>query len=178
MSRNLVKSQSYSYAGTTKTVQCGWTELMRRTIEKVMELEQREGEDGNGGEGEGRGSSGACYNFALLNYYADGKDYMGLHSDDETGLVPGSSIASISLGAERDFVFQHKQKEEGGGEGKRRKKTRTVRLGHGSLLVMKAPTQSHWKHALPQRMGVSTPRINITFRCVHQHASNAPDHPP
>lgn len=46
-------------------------------------------------------------------------------------------------------------------------------LGHGSLLVMHAPTNAHWYHALPKRLRVSHPRINLTFRVMDQ-ASAAP----
>jgi alkylated DNA repair dioxygenase AlkB len=96
------------------------------------------------------------FNYALLNLYRDGRDHIGMHSDD-TRRLAHTTIASISLGAARDFVLQHK----------REKKTRySVSLAHGSLLVMSGDTQSRYKHGVPARAKVTTPRINITFRSV------------
>jgi alkylated DNA repair dioxygenase AlkB len=95
------------------------------------------------------------FNCALLNYYRDGNDCMGYHSDDEPELGVSPCIASVSLGAERDFCFKPKV---GGG------KMQKLCLGSGSLLVMLPPTQQHWQHALPVRRGVVQGRINITFR--------------
>jgi hypothetical protein len=41
-----------------------------------------------------------------------------------------------------------------------------VRLEDGDLLVMDAPTQHHWQHALPPRTRVVAERINLTFRVI------------
>jgi alkylated DNA repair dioxygenase AlkB len=46
------------------------------------------------------------YNACLLNLYHDGEEGMGWHSDDEREIVPNSSIASLSIGAERKFSFK------------------------------------------------------------------------
>jgi alkylated DNA repair dioxygenase AlkB len=39
-------------------------------------------------------------------------------------------------------------------------------LEHGSLLVMKGTTQTHWLHRLPPTKKVDAPRINLTFRTI------------
>lgn len=104
-----------------------------------------------------RADTGYEFNCALLNYYRDGNDCMGYHSDDEAELGDRPCIASISLGAERDFLLKPKA---GGG------KTEKLSLASGSLLVMLPPTQQHWQHALPVRKGVGQGRINLTFRNV------------
>ena len=39
--------------------------------------------------------------------YKDGRDKMGFHKDDEKELSKDVPIASLTLGAERDFVFKH-----------------------------------------------------------------------
>jgi hypothetical protein len=39
-------------------------------------------------------------------------------------------------------------------------------LADGDLLVMEAPTQQHWLHALPERRRVTGERINLTFRRI------------
>lgn len=94
------------------------------------------------------------YNACLLNLYHDGAEGMAWHSDDESTIVPDSAIASVSLGALRDFDFRHKQKGN---------KIR-ISLANGSLLVMKGKCQTFWQHALPKRMKLRSARINLTFR--------------
>jgi alkylated DNA repair dioxygenase AlkB len=91
----------------------------------------------------------------LVNYYRDGNDTVGWHADDEPELGPTPFIASLSLGATRDFVLRR----VAGGE------RVTIALEHCSLLVMAGDTQRNWQHALPRRKRVSGPRINLTFRC-------------
>ena len=98
--------------------------------------------------------SDETYNSCLLNLYHTGEEAMTWHSDDEKEIVPNSAIASISFGAQRKFSFKHKQT----------KHTTSLLLEHGSLLVMKGETQSHWLHKLPPTTTVNTPRINLTFR--------------
>jgi len=100
--------------------------------------------------------SGASYNSCLLNFYHDGEDYMGWHSDDESELDPTGSIASVSLGAERKFAFKHR----------RTKKTVSTFLSDGSVLLMKPPSQEHWLHTLRKSKKVSEGRINLTFRKI------------
>lgn len=45
---------------------------------------------------------GVEYNMVLVNYYKDGDDRIGLHSDSEQG-IDKTDICSVSLGAERRF---------------------------------------------------------------------------
>ncbi|AZG37223.1 MULTISPECIES: alpha-ketoglutarate-dependent dioxygenase AlkB family protein [Shewanella] len=95
-------------------------------------------------------------NSVLVNRYADGHDCMGWHSDDEPEIVSGSAIASVTLGACRDFVVRHKQT-----------KTKVnFALASGDLLIMHPGMQQHWQHALPKRLKVVEPRINFTFRQI------------
>lgn len=96
------------------------------------------------------------FNGVLANYYRNGDDSMGWHSDDETSLGKQPVIASISLGAGRDFSFRPR----GGGS------TRHLHLENGSLLIMAGETQRHWQHALPRRRSTREPRLNLTFRHV------------
>jgi alkylated DNA repair dioxygenase AlkB len=101
---------------------------------------------------------GTRFNSVLANLYRDGADSMGWHSDDEPELGPEPVIASVSLGAERDFRFRAK------GE---RGETVALTLTHGSLLRMGEGTQRLYKHDLPKRLRVKTPRINLTFRWIN-----------
>lgn len=101
---------------------------------------------------------GKSFNGCLLNLYHDGNDYMGWHTDDEPDLVKHSTIASLSLGAERKFSFKHKNQD----------KKLDILLENGSLLLMKGETQDHWKHQLPKSLKVKEPRINLTFRQMRE----------
>ncbi|NXD12621.1 ALKB2 demethylase, partial [Nothocercus nigrocapillus] len=108
--------------------------------------------------------TGHTFNFVLINRYKDGCDHIGEHRDDERELVPHSPIASVSFGACRDFVFRHC--ESRGKKATRHIKPIKLQLAHGSLLMMKYPTNVYWYHSVPVRKKVLAPRINLTFRKV------------
>ncbi len=97
--------------------------------------------------------TGVTYNHVLLNLYENGEIGLGWHSDKESW-EENSSIASVSLGAERRFDFRHVETKE----------TISMVLEHGSLLVMQGLLQNYWKHHLPKCKHVKHPRINLTFR--------------
>lgn len=99
---------------------------------------------------------GVKFNSCLLNLYHDGNEGMAWHSDDEKSLGRNTTIASLSFGAERKFSFKHKDLGQ----------TIAVDLEHGSLLVMKDATQTHWLHRLNKSTKVKQPRINLTFRTI------------
>ncbi len=94
------------------------------------------------------------YNSCLLNLYHNGSEAMSWHSDNEKTLAMHAAIASISFGAVRKFSFRHRVSKE----------TISVVLEHGSLLLMKGSTQSHWLHQMPATTKVKAARINLTFR--------------
>jgi alkylated DNA repair dioxygenase AlkB len=106
--------------------------------------------------------TGERFNSCLLNLYHTGEEGMAWHSDDEKTLGKDSTIASFSFGAERKFSFKHKQSKE----------VISMMLEHGSLLVMKGTTQTHWLHCLPKSKRITTPRVNLTFRTMIPQASN------
>ena len=56
--------------------------------------------------------SNTKFNSCLLNLYHDGNEGIGWHSDDEKSIGDNSSIASVSIGAERKFSFKHKQSKK------------------------------------------------------------------
>ncbi|MCS3796379.1 alpha-ketoglutarate-dependent dioxygenase AlkB [Niastella sp. OAS944] len=100
--------------------------------------------------------TGETFNSCLLNLYHNGDEGMAWHSDDERSLGLNTAIASFSFGAERKFSFKHKASKE----------VISMMLGHGSLLVMKGTTQTHWLHCLPKSKRITTPRVNLTFRTM------------
>ncbi|RLK02485.1 alpha-ketoglutarate-dependent dioxygenase AlkB family protein [Tenacibaculum discolor] len=127
----------YSYSNITKTALPFTKELL--TLKELVEKE-----------------TGETYNSCLLNLYHDGSEGMAWHSDGEKDLKKNGAIASLSFGAERRFGFKHKQTKE----------TVYKVLEHGSLLVMKDETQTHWLHRLPPTKKVHRPRVNLTFRTI------------
>ncbi|WP_440055334.1 alpha-ketoglutarate-dependent dioxygenase AlkB family protein [Pseudoalteromonas sp. T1lg65] len=99
---------------------------------------------------------GCHFNAALINYYRNGEDCMGWHSDDEPELGPAPLIVSLSLGATRRFKIRHKLT----------KQVTDLDLTTGSMLVMSGQSQQLYQHSVPRQKKVHQGRINITFRSV------------
>ena len=97
------------------------------------------------------------FDYVLMNYYRDGNDRIGFHSDDEAYEEGKNIIGSISLGAPRIFQMV-----------KRTKKKSNNRYdfvsSHGSLIVMRGDTQLNWVHSIQADPSITSPRINLTFR--------------
>lgn len=102
-------------------------------------------------------AAGQTLNGVLLNYYRDGQDSMGWHSDDEPELGPNPLVASLSLGGERRFDLRRC------GTGRIE---HSLALTHGSLLVMAGATQHHWQHQVAKTRKACAPRLNLTFRWI------------
>jgi alkylated DNA repair dioxygenase AlkB len=102
-------------------------------------------------------TTGIKYSYAQLNYYRNGDDYIGYHTDSE--VQNGDIIASISLGAKRKFTFRsinYKNNDSNIYE---------IDLEKGSLIIMNDNAAKHlWKHMLPKMKNLNEVRINITFR--------------
>jgi alkylated DNA repair dioxygenase AlkB len=128
---------SYTYSNSTKQALAWTKELLglKHMIENV---------------------TGSNFNSCLLNLYHNGNEGIAWHSDDEESLGRNNNIASLSLGAERKFLFKHKLT----------KQIVSILLEHGSLLIMKGSTQTNWLHSLPKSKRILQPRINLTFRSI------------
>ena len=131
------EAYDYTYSKTTKKA-LPWTDELQE-IKNITEEK-----------------TGEQYNSCLLNLYHNGDEGMGWHSDAEKELKKDGAIASLSFGAERKFLFRHKQGKD----------TISVMLENGSLLLMHGTTQTHWLHRMPPTKKVTTPRINLTFRTI------------
>jgi alkylated DNA repair dioxygenase AlkB len=127
----------YTYSNRTKKA-LPWT---KELLELKAKTEKETGEN---------------FNSCLLNLYHSGEEGMAWHSDGEKDLKKDGAIGSLSFGAERRFSFRHKAT----------KQTVSVMLEHGSLLVMKDATQTHWLHRLPPTTKILKPRVNLTFRTI------------
>jgi alkylated DNA repair dioxygenase AlkB len=100
-------------------------------------------------------------NSCLINFYLDGRDKMGFHSDEVDNLVPDTEIIIISLGVERKLSFRSKADYE---------QRRYFWLPHGSLLHMSQQTQEYWSHAI-KRASVNNGRISLTLRRIDPNYS-------
>jgi alkylated DNA repair dioxygenase AlkB len=129
---------SYRYSGLTHQP-LPWTPLLAQIRAQV---EQAAGQSLNG---------------VLLNYYRDGQDSMGWHSDDEAELGVNPLIASLNLGGTRRFDLRRKGQN---------RIEHSLDLQHGSLLVMRGATQHHWQHQVAKTRASCAPRLNLTFRLI------------
>lgn len=102
------------------------------------------------------------FNSCLVNRYRNGDDAMGWHADDEPELGNNPVIASVSLGALRDFDLRHRD----GVAAKSDIDPFRIPLGEGSLFVMFGATQHHWKHRIRRQRQVTGERLNLTFRVI------------
>jgi alkylated DNA repair dioxygenase AlkB len=97
---------------------------------------------------------GLSFNACILNRYSTCEDHINWHKDDER-FLQHKTVASISLGAIRDFKVKIGVDEI----------VNQVPLRPGSLAVL----YNGIEHALPKRSGKNAPvgpRYNITFRSV------------
>ena len=127
----------YSYSNHTMTA-ASWSPLLLSIKAKIERV------------------TGDSFNSVLLNYYRDGKDSNGWHSDDEPELGKQPTIASLSLGASRDFHLRHKRDKSA---------SHKMSLENGSLLMMRGRTQECWQHHIPKRAKADG-RLNLTFRTI------------
>ena len=97
------------------------------------------------------------FNAVLLNWYRDGKDNMGWHSDAEPSLGKNPVIGSVNFGVARRFILRriddHKEKIE-------------FPLKHCTFLAMMGETQHYWHHSVPKQLRVKDSRVNLTFRVI------------
>lgn len=85
--------------------------------------------------------------YCLVNYYRDGKDHIGFHSDKEVQGV----VASVSLGVARRFLLHHYSVSgktttwDGGPLTSPSKVKYEFSLTNGSMVAMMGGTQKYWK---------------------------------
>ena len=106
------------------------------------------------------------YNQVIVNWYANGNDYIAAHSDCQLFMKPNASIAILSLynkeenfrilqftpkninDIENDFIY-HKLK---------------IAALQGCIITMHGDTQQKFRHKIPKDVAIATSRISITFR--------------
>ncbi|PJJ79730.1 alpha-ketoglutarate-dependent dioxygenase AlkB family protein [Mucilaginibacter auburnensis] len=101
--------------------------------------------------------AGIHFNSVLLNYYRDGNDSVAWHSDKESIMGSQPVIASVSFGQVRSFDIRNKDDH---------KEHYSVKLEHGSFLLMKSGLQEQWQHRIAKSAKPMKARINLTFRQI------------
>ena len=102
----------------------------------------------------------------LIQLYPDGSAGIGWHRDKGKPEV----IASLSLGAEREFAF-------GVGPVRTCEEIWRMHLAHGSLLLIPAETNAALKHRLPPAGRITDPRVNVTLRRFPRSAAQVDEGP-
>lgn len=114
-----------------------------------------------------------------LTHSITGGVHIGCHRDN----IENRVIASVSLGAVRNFVMSYAPTKAGaakGGDGTAATEKKKWALANGSLVVMQGDTQRNWKHEIPKCVAclmrrptphkprreakVKQGRISLTFR--------------
>ncbi|RZL20586.1 MAG: alpha-ketoglutarate-dependent dioxygenase AlkB [Pedobacter sp.] len=137
--------EEIDYAALGKSIPVNWTPALLK-LKKLVEP-----------------VAGISFNSVLLNYYRDGQDSVTWHSDNETVMGSHPVIASLSFGQVRSFDIRLKSNHQ---------EKYSVRLGHGSLLIMKGDLQQKWDHRIAKSKKNMKPRINLTFRHIIKPFTN------
>lgn len=105
-------------------------------------------------------ATGREFDQALVNWYRDGRDYVGPHSDAEPAPEPGAPVASVSLGSARTFRLRGAGRVD-------------LRLGDGDVVVMAGDTQREFTHEVVRERRASDAgrRVSVTFRIFRRDAT-------
>lgn len=101
---------------------------------------------------------GCSYNICFLNRYDSQKNQLGWHADDSPEMNHNHSIAVVSMGAEREIWWKHKDFK-----GEIPKENRQL-LASGSLFIMPPGFQKDYVHRIPKADHAVGTRISLTFR--------------
>ena len=129
----------YDYASLTQSKPNYWTPELLMIKDKVEHI------------------ADIKFNSVLLNYYRDGNDSVAWHSDREDVLGKNPVIASVSFGQVRSFDIRNKHDHS---------EKYSIRLEHGSFLLMKGGLQENWEHRIAKSVKPMKARVNLTFRVV------------
>jgi alkylated DNA repair dioxygenase AlkB len=103
------------------------------------------------------------YNGILINYYSNGSDYIGAHSDDESSLGP-VGVISLSYGATRKFRIREKSSKQ---------MVMDFPATSGVLIWMGGDFQKEFTHEVPVEKKIREGRYAFTFRQHIVHEENS-----
>jgi len=152
------------FSATIKSI-CEKAETWYNSKHAVAAATKESKEGGEEKEDPGSSFQPVKFNVCLLNYYEDGNQRIGWHSDrEEIGRT--TPIASISLGASREFQIRAKEGLE----------RTSILLKSGSLTIMENICQMKYVHCIPKMANVTEGRINLTFRCKTADTAGEEEH--
>ncbi|KAI9786364.1 MAG: hypothetical protein M1816_008025 [Peltula sp. TS41687] len=126
-------------------------------------------------------------NHVLIQYYRDGQDYISEHSDKTLDIARHSSIANISIGAQRSMTLRTKKSANGqkvsGAEKDTApttlppRHTQRIPMPHNSMFILGLKTNMRWLHGIKQdkrssmektatEISHNGERISLTFRQI------------
>lgn len=119
--------------------------------------------------------TGEEYDSVLINKYVDETSKIGWHSDNEDCILEDSTILSLSIGSERNFLIRRMTEKEREKEciitqkvfiknNKWKHEEHRFLLRSGSLLTMEGSMQKFWYHMVPKSQTKKGVRYNLTFR--------------
>ncbi|NME71250.1 alpha-ketoglutarate-dependent dioxygenase AlkB [Flammeovirga aprica] len=106
------------------------------------------------------------YNQAIVNWYADGSDFIAEHSDCQIGMKANAGISIISLCEDvnsfRELRFTAKNLKHK--ENDNLYKHVKIAARNGSIITMHGDIQEKFRHKIPKSSGLNSSRISLTFR--------------
>ena len=97
------------------------------------------------------------YNSIFCNFYENGNNYIGPHSDSYLTNDNIHPIVSLSFGTTRKFYMKNI---------KDTKDIKKYELKGGDIFLMGGNCQKYWKHYVPKELKIKDGRINLTFRII------------
>lgn len=113
-----------------------------------------------------KGEATHKFNQMIVNWYADGNDFIAAHSDCQIGMKPNAGISVISLnevaGHFREMRFTAKNLRDAENDYLHRH----VKIAalQGTVITMHGDIQQKFRHKVPKAMGLQSSRISLTFR--------------
>ena len=94
------------------------------------------------------------FNGILVNYYENGNNYIGSHSDDESELG-NNGVVTISYGSTRKFRIRDKNTK---------KIFKDIEISNGDMVHMGGKFQKEFLHEIPIQRKIIEQRYSFTFR--------------
>ena len=95
------------------------------------------------------------FNTVVVTYYKDGDEWISPHHDKTVDWVQGSSVVSVSFGAERTLQIERSDK----------RRSWQMKLPHGSLYHIRWDTNKNFTHSIVKEEA-SSARLSLTFRNI------------
>ncbi len=108
----------------------------------------------------------SLYNQVIVNWYADGNDFIAAHSDCQINMLQDAGIAIITLCEDDNDarVLRFTQKNTNKNENDYIYHQLKIKTLNGCVVTMYGDTQIKFRHKVPKALHINTSRISLTFR--------------